>query len=994
MRRMLMKNAMAITAVIIACALAFTALSLTGCEQLNDLSDVTLTGISAVYNGKSSIHLTRTVDELKDDLTVTAYYSDGSTKTLSKDEYTLSINDGALTVGTPVIIVSYGGRTATFLVTVTASITDITYNIVQTGGTDGAANSTGIVFTFSESIDKLNLTADDITVGGKAANDPAATLTGSGKTWTLAPITVIRAGQAAVQITKTGIDADIIHVTVYKEGEFAPVLTGITTVYNGAAINPAMPLDSFKTNLTVTAQYGDDSEEILSAHEYTLSVSGGTLTIGTATITVTYTHDGVTQTDEFTVTVECTDHDYQWEKIRAATETEDGAETGTCSICGTTTTHPLYATGTAGLNYELIDNNTAYRVNRGANSMYAFSELHIPAYWRPLNSTNYDDYKPVTHIGVSANSSNNNAFGGTKPDEGANTALTRLTFAENSPLTTISNYAFQYCTYLSGNITIPASVTSIGHYAFQGCARLTGVTIPASLTSVGMYAFSDCSSLASVTIAEGVTEIGDRMFYNCTSLTSVTIPASIRSVGTLAFENCTSLDSVTIAEGVTEIGPYMFKGCTSLESITIPASVTSTSYAFSGCRSLTSVTIADGVTSIGSRMFDGCTSLTSIDIPASVTKIGNEAFASCRNLTSVTLAAGVKEIGGNAFTGCTSLTTLTVDANNPHLTYDGGILYNKAKTKIILCLSVTGTITIPASVTEIGDSAFQNSTNLTSVVISDGVTSIGTSAFAGCTRLTSITIPESVTSIGSMAFDDCISLNNVTIPRGVTKISSGMFWDCRSLTSITIPDGVTEIGHRAFEGCANLASVNIPDGVTEIGQAAFENCSKLTSIDIPGSVTKIWSYAFTGCTGLTSVTIAEGVKEIERYAFWDCTKLTSIDIPEGVTSIGEYAFRGCTGLISITIPASVTKIDSYAFSGCSGLTTATIAAASLGPGNYLFFNCNKLATVTIAASVKAISDWAFYSCGDLRAKFYATDSVNGTPGTYTANANKVWTLQP
>jgi uncharacterized repeat protein (TIGR02543 family) len=146
----------------------------------------------------------------------------------------------------------------------------ITYTVKQTGGTDGTANSTGIVFTFSASVDDLELTAGDIAVSGKASKGAEATLTGSETSWTL-PITVNGAGLATVQITKTGIEAGSKNVTVFKEGESAPTISSIEASYTGtAAIYISTPVDSFKTDLTVKAIYSDGEEITLTADEYDL----------------------------------------------------------------------------------------------------------------------------------------------------------------------------------------------------------------------------------------------------------------------------------------------------------------------------------------------------------------------------------------------------------------------------------------------------------------------------------------------------------------------------------------------------------------------------------------------------------------------------------------------------------------------------------------------------------------------------------------------------
>ncbi|MCI5681128.1 MAG: leucine-rich repeat protein, partial [Bacteroidales bacterium] len=263
-------------------------------------------------------------------------------------------------------------------------------------------------------------------------------------------------------------------------------------------------------------------------------------------------------------------------------------------------------------------------------------------------------------------------------------------------------------------------------------------------------------------------------------------------------------------------------------------------------------------------------------------------------------------------------------------------------------------ITIPNSVTSIGDWAFRGCTGLISITIPNSVTSIGLEAFGGCTGLTSITIPNSVTSIGSNAFEGCTGLTSITIPNSVTSIGFRAFKGCTGLTSITIPNSVTSIGDWAFEGCTGLTSITIPDSVTSID--AFDGCTGLTSITIPDSVTSIGDWAFNDCTGLTSITIPDSVTSIGKWAFWDCTGLTSITIPNSVTSIGYWAFKGCTGLTSITIPNSVTSIGYRAFEGCTGLTSITIPNSVNAIEEGAFKDCKALSVIRVPKGKQSIFD--------------------------------------
>ena len=258
--------------------------------------------------------------------------------------------------------------------------------------------------------------------------------------------------------------------------------------------------------------------------------------------------------------------------------------------------------------------------------------------------------------------------------------------------------------------------------------------------------------------------------------------------------------------------------------------------------------------------------------------------------------------------------------------------------------SYSGNIVIPSKVTYSGKTytvkvidfdAFCWCDGLTSVTIPNSVTSIGQSAFESCSGLTSVTIPNSVTSIGVCAFESCSGLTSVTIPNSVTSIDDYAFSKCSGLSKVNIesieswcsinfssitshPFFSSENGHLFMNG-TEVTSLTIPQSISKLNSVVFYGCSGLTSVTIPNSLTSIGAYAFYRCDGLTSVTIPNSVTSIGGYAFRNCSGLTSVTIPNSVTSIGEGAFRNCSSLASVNIPKTVTDIGSYAFYGCSAL---------------------------------------------------------------------------
>ena len=180
-----------------------------------------------------------------------------------------------------------------------------------------------------------------------------------------------------------------------------------------------------------------------------------------------------------------------------------------------------------------------------------------------------------------------------------------------------------------------------------------------------------------------------------------------------------------------------------------------------------------------------------------------------------------------------------------------------------------------------------------------GIKKLEAHAFSGHKKLKGITIPDSVTSIGQGAFDGCSDLTSITIPSGVTWIEDVAFRGCSGLTgNLEIPSGVTWIGTQTFDGCSGLTNIEIPSGVTWIGNDAFNGCTGLTSIEIPSSVTQIGSSAFYGCSGLTSITIPSSVTQIGRRAFYNCSKLTDVTFADTTSSwywtTSSYSFTGGT----------------------------------------------------------------------------------------------------
>ncbi|MCX6895469.1 MAG: leucine-rich repeat domain-containing protein [Verrucomicrobia bacterium] len=219
---------------------------------------------------------------------------------------------------------------------------------------------------------------------------------------------------------------------------------------------------------------------------------------------------------------------------------------------------------------------------------------------------------------------------------------------------------------------------------------------------------------------------------------------------------------------------------------------------------------------------------------------------------------------------------------------------NNGAITITLYTGSGGEVIIPAMtnglpVTSIGDSVFQNKFSLTSVTIPNSVTNIGNSAFNN-SGLCQVVIPSSITRFGDSAFSECGNLTNVILSEGLTGVGSAAFKYCSSLPNVVIPNSFTSIKGAAFYGCIRMTSVVIPDSVTNIEWEAFRYCSSLTNVTFGTSVKSIYLAAFLFCSSLTSVTIPDSVTNIEESAFGACENLSHIYFKGNAPVIGPNVF--------------------------------------------------------------------------------------------------------
>ena len=423
-------------------------------------------------------------------------------------------------------------------------------------------------------------------------------------------------------------------------------------------------------------------------------------------------------------------------------------------------------------------------------------------------------------------------------------------------VTEIGGEVFKECIALE-SIVIPEGVTNILDSTFGFCRSLKSITIPATVTSIVGWAFNGCEALETVNYA-GTKDLWDEISKgdNNECLINATIiygdinevpeiptePVEVEAseaaitIASLSGRNRVKVTGNCDSNIVSEIGNALrenynaqilldLRGVNGLN--VIPQGC------FSNSNSLVEITLPDSVEEIGSQAFSWCSSLQSVNNLGKITTIESWCFGVCGNLQSITIPASVTSIGHSAFSSCNNLTNIKIDAGNANFTVNEGAIYTTDGTTLVAYPSASRTVVIP-----------------------NGVTTIGAGAFAG-SLIEGITLPDSLTEIGNAAFHECTSLESITIPESVTKISQEAFNCCSGLTSIVIPSSVTTIEHGVFHLCSNLKSVEILGNISVIKFRTFENCESLESITIPRSVTCIESGVFNGCNNLSSVTFAD-----------------------------------------------------------------------------------------------------------------------------------------
>lgn len=537
-----------------------------------------------------------------------------------------------------------------------------------------------------------------------------------------------------------------------------------------------------------------------------------------------------------------------------------------------------------------------------------------------------------------------------------------VTSVENRTVEVISNGMNGWKGKYSGDIVIPSTVnyddkdynvTKVGERAFWFCADVTSFVIPNTITRIENEAFAYCWNAGDIQVPENVKYIGDRAFYVCSGIRNIRIPMTVTHIGEDAFALFSQNDSV--------VEDYYIE--TIQWNCNLDFSCLGKSF-IGDCNNVRDYNVRKLI--IGKDV----TKFTFCDNPY------DDPFYESRGTLKKVESIEVNELNPvfDSRDGCnaiinTSQNKLIAGINN---TVIPATVTRIGEFAFMDCEEITS-IDIPAGVTSIDDGAFCGCRALESFTIPSGVTTIGYRTFLNCGKLETITIPASLTGIGSSAFEGCSSLiTEISIPADMTVVPSAAFRGCSSLTSVTIPSSVTRIEDDAFYGCESLTDITIPEGVTDIRYGAFSGCKKISSLYIPSSVSSISIGAFNNCDALESIVVAAGNTTYDSRN--DCKAIikTSTNelvagsantvVPSGVTIINYGAFSGRTGLEELVLPVSLTSIGSYSFTNCINLENINIPDGVTDIGTSAFEGCEKLSSIEIPNTVTSIGHNAFNGC--------------------------------
>ena len=503
------------------------------------------------------------------------------------------------------------------------------------------------------------------------------------------------------------------------------------------------------------------------------------------------------------------------------------------------------------------------------------------------------------------------------------TQLPSSVFADCIKLQTITNFpsiesigpqAFSGCSSLAMDFKAPSTLTSIGESAFEESAITSfDASDVASQLHLDSSAFSSCARLRSVVFSQQpVTELPPAVFYKCTSLESLSDLTALESVGSSALQVCSSLAIEFIAsESLTYVGvrAFEYSGITSFDASKVKSTLELNNNAFGYCTGLLSVKFpAHTPTTYPNSLFSDCTSLNSVTGPSSLTSIDYSVFWKCSSLAIEFIAPeSLTLIHGTAF-GESAITSFDASKVGANLELDEGVFLS--------CRGLRSITFSKQTTTAFQASIFEGCTSL-NVANLPSVTSIGERAFFGC-GLGKLTVPASLTFIGESAFEESTITSFDASPECLdVHLSPRAFALCTSLTTVQF-SCFRSLQTQVFFGCSSLTEFTAPASLDLVPEFAFEG-SGLIKANLEAATTcTLNPQAFAKCQQMKEFVFPEGIVNLPYRLFLE-SGLVSITIPETIVSIGDECFSQCRMLENVTY-LGMNEVTGWFFQDCDSLT--------------------------------------------------------------------------
>lgn len=559
-------------------------------------------------------------------------------------------------------------------------------------------------------------------------------------------------------------------------------------------------------------------------------------------------------------------------------------------------------------------------------------------------------------------------------------------------------------------IVVTNTATAIADYAFQNATKITKVTLATQkgdkpyTTKIGNYAFAITDStevnLGSIEVNLGSVEIiGNFAFIN-SGIATVEFTA-LKELGADAFNGTKNVTVVDFSKApIDNVSNGAFAG-SSIARVNLGGIKTIAMSAFADSQ-LSIVSDGDSVESIKKMAFYK-TKINSVGVFQNVVYIEEKAFHETDFFNN---ASGFVYIGkvlyydnskGGGYTADTRIVSIAPYAfestQYPTLDLKGFSNLKSIESFAFAYNKNIVEVTLPASLSDIKDSAFKGS-SIQKINLSEcsNISIIWRYAFAECKALNTITFATFTSTddmavklaINDYAFSGCTALETLNLPENLGALGSYAFKGCTSLKTVNFVANAKFIAPETTEGGTDPAPAAYdPAGlVTTIGDGAFMDCTSLTTITLPYFIARIGNSAFENCTALATFTTMDGadsktaaLRTIGDRAFFGNTSLNNVDVntTKGVNTIGVSAFENCGQLATINL-SGVTRFVEGVFRNAKALKSVTMSAnASIYVGQEAFKNCVTLSDIT--ARIAAVEDGAFRNCISLRAITFVSSGI-------------------